>query len=76
MSLTQEISISCSYSKIVLLNQSLHVVLLAEVSEMFTLCLNRDVSYNLLFLLSGAGKFNFQGTKRWIEDQLEATGLL
>ena len=27
--------------------------------------------YNLMFLLSGAGKFNYQGTKRWIDDQLD-----
>ncbi|PIK38191.1 hypothetical protein BSL78_24969 [Apostichopus japonicus] len=27
--------------------------------------------YNLLFFLSGGGKFNYQGTKRWIEDNLE-----
>lgn len=30
--------------------------------------------YNLVFLLSGGGKFNYQGTKRWIEDNLESTG--
>jgi hypothetical protein len=30
--------------------------------------------FNLLFLLSGGGKFNYQGTRRWIEDQLESTG--
>ncbi|GAB6032445.1 hypothetical protein CHUAL_011083 [Chamberlinius hualienensis] len=34
--------------------------------------------YNLLFLLSGGGKFNYLGTKKWIEDNLEVTdgGLL
>lgn len=30
------------------------------------------VRYNILFLLSGAGKFNYQGTKRWIDDQVES----
>ncbi|XP_033101240.1 nicalin-1-like [Anneissia japonica] len=32
-----------------------------------------QAKYNLLFLLSGGGKFNYQGTKRWIEDSLEST---
>ncbi len=32
--------------------------------------------YNLLFLLSGGGKFNYQGTKRWIEDQLDTAGII
>nr|XP_039257642.1 nicalin-1-like [Styela clava] len=27
--------------------------------------------HNILFLLSGGGKFNYQGTKRWIEDALD-----
>ncbi|CAG0897859.1 unnamed protein product [Darwinula stevensoni] len=26
---------------------------------------------NILFLLSGGGKLNFQGTRRWLEDQLD-----
>ncbi|XP_033634705.1 nicalin-1-like [Asterias rubens] len=29
--------------------------------------------YNFLFLLSGGGKYSYQGTKRWIEDSLEST---
>jgi hypothetical protein len=32
--------------------------------------------YNILFLLSGAGKYNYQGTRRWIEDQLDSSGRL
>lgn len=30
--------------------------------------------YNLLFFVSGGGKFNYQGTKRWLEDNLDHTG--
>ena len=33
-----------------------------------------DVRFNFLFLLSGAGKFNYQGTKRWIDDNLDSMG--
>lgn len=29
-----------------------------------------------MFLLSGGGKFNYQGTKKWIEDNMEAAGRL
>ncbi|XP_076330796.1 BOS complex subunit ncln isoform X1 [Tachypleus tridentatus] len=29
--------------------------------------------FNLVFLLSGAGKFNFQGTKKWIEDNIDSS---
>jgi len=36
--------------------------------------LNSITRFNLLFLLTGAGKFNFQGTRRWLEDQLESGG--
>uniref|UniRef100_A0A2K5P3U2 BOS complex subunit NCLN n=1 Tax=Cercocebus atys TaxID=9531 RepID=A0A2K5P3U2_CERAT len=31
-------------------------------------------AYNLLFFASGGGKFNYQGTKRWLEDNLDHTG--
>ncbi|MBN3279221.1 NCLN protein, partial [Polyodon spathula] len=30
-------------------------------------------AYNLLFFVSGGGKFNYQGTKRWLEDNLDHT---
>ncbi|XP_075467386.1 BOS complex subunit NCLN isoform X2 [Ascaphus truei] len=29
--------------------------------------------YNLLFFASGGGKFNYQGTKRWLEEHLDHT---
>lgn len=29
--------------------------------------------FNLLFLLSGGGKFNFQGSKKWIEDNIDSS---
>lgn len=32
------------------------------------------IRYNLLFFVSGGGKFNYQGTKRWLEDNLDHTG--
>ncbi|KAF6306735.1 nicalin [Rhinolophus ferrumequinum] len=32
-------------------------------------------AYNLLFFASGGGKFNYQGTKRWLEDNLDHTAL-
>lgn len=38
-------------------------------------CILLVFRFNLLFLLSGGGKFNFQGTKKWIEDNIDGSGL-
>lgn len=27
--------------------------------------------YNLVFIITGAGKLNYQGSKKWLEDQLD-----
>lgn len=33
------------------------------------------IRYNLVFFLSGGGKFNYQGTKRWLEENLDNPGI-
>ncbi|ESP03325.1 hypothetical protein LOTGIDRAFT_207615 [Lottia gigantea] len=50
------------------------VVVLMELARLFSKLFTNSrthAKYNLVFLLSGGGKFNYQGTKRWIEDNLE-----
>ncbi|XP_071965908.1 BOS complex subunit ncln-like [Antedon mediterranea] len=52
------------------------VAALLELARLFSKLYSNSktqAKYNLLFLLSGGGKFNYQGTKRWIEDSLEST---
>nr|XP_054756701.1 BOS complex subunit ncln-like [Lytechinus pictus] len=51
------------------------VVALLEIARLFSKLYTSSrthAKYNLLFFLSGGGKFNYHGTKRWIEDQLES----
>lgn len=51
------------------------VVALLELARIFSKLYTSSrthAKYNILFFLSGGGKFNYQGTKRWIEDQLES----
>lgn len=52
------------------------VVALLELARLFSKLYTNSrthAKYNMLFMLSGGGKFNYQGTKRWIEDNLEST---
>ncbi|KAK6188823.1 hypothetical protein SNE40_004921 [Patella caerulea] len=51
------------------------VVVLLELARLFSKLFTNSrthAKYNVVFLLSGGGKFNYQGTKRWIEDNLES----
>ncbi|KAG5889173.1 hypothetical protein JTB14_010813 [Gonioctena quinquepunctata] len=51
------------------------VVILLELVRLFS-GLYADAKthgrYNIVFLLSGGGKMNYQGSKKWLEDQLDA----
>ncbi|XP_052281530.1 nicalin-like [Dreissena polymorpha] len=50
------------------------VVALLELARIFSKLYTNSrthAKYNLVFLLSGAGKFNYIGSKKWIEDSLE-----
>ncbi|KAK2164437.1 hypothetical protein LSH36_63g03013 [Paralvinella palmiformis] len=52
------------------------VVALLEMARLFSKLYTSSrthAKYNMLFLLSGAGKYNYQGTRRWIEDQLDSS---
>ncbi|XP_075698706.1 BOS complex subunit NCLN-like [Rhinoderma darwinii] len=50
------------------------VSVLLEMIRLFHLLYNNPRSrgrYNILFSLTGGGKFNYQGSKRWIEEHLD-----
>ncbi|CAN2390067.1 regulation of protein complex stability [Pristimantis euphronides] len=52
------------------------VSVLLEMIRLFHFLYNSPGSrgrYNLLFALTGGGKFNYQGSKRWIEEHLDHT---
>ncbi|KAJ8960178.1 hypothetical protein NQ318_003901 [Aromia moschata] len=53
------------------------VVLLLELVRLFS-GLYADVKtrgkYNLVFVLTGGGKINYQGSKKWLEDQVDPGG--
>lgn len=47
-----------------------------EMARLFSKLYERSATkpkYNILFLLAGGGKFNFQGTKKWIEEGIESS---
>lgn len=48
--------------------------MLLELARLFSHLYTSSKSharYNMIFLLSGAGKLNYQGSKRWLDDQLD-----
>lgn len=51
------------------------VAVLLELVRLFS-TLYSDVTthgkYNIIFLLTGGGKINYQGSKKWLEDQLDS----
>lgn len=52
------------------------VIALLELIRIFSHLYSNKRSHapiNLVFLLAGGGKYNFQGSKKWLEDQLDVT---
>ncbi|XP_022593754.1 nicalin isoform X4 [Seriola dumerili] len=52
------------------------VSMLLELARLFSKLYTykrTHAGYNLLFFVSGGGKFNYQGTKRWLEENLDHT---
>jgi hypothetical protein len=51
------------------------VSMLLELARLFSHLYTSSKShahYNIIFLLSGAGKLNYQGSKKWLDDQLDS----
>lgn len=52
------------------------MIALMELARLFSKLYEKRTiqpKYNMLFLLAGGGKFNYQGTKKWIEDNIESS---
>lgn len=52
------------------------VAMLLELVRLFSHLFSTSHTHgrtNLLFLLSGGGKLNYQGSKKWLEDNLDTT---
>lgn len=50
------------------------VAMLLEIARLFSILYSTSKSrpqYNLVFIMTGAGKLNYQGSKKWLEDQLD-----
>lgn len=50
------------------------VSMLLELARVFSVLYSMPKSrpkHNLVFLLTGAGKLNYQGSKKWLEDQFD-----
>lgn len=51
------------------------VAMLLELVRLFSLLYSDPKThgrYNIVFLLTGGGKINYQGSKKWLEDQLDS----
>ncbi|XP_053986299.1 BOS complex subunit NCLN [Hylaeus anthracinus] len=50
------------------------MAMLLEIARLFSTLYSTSRSrpqYNLVFIVTGAGKLNYQGSKKWLEDQLD-----
>lgn len=48
--------------------------MLLEIARLFSALYSTGRTrpqYNLVFIATGAGKLNYQGSKKWLEDQLD-----
>lgn len=51
------------------------LAILMELARLFSHLYTNSKShgkYNIVFLVTGGGKFNYQGSKKWLEDQLDS----